>query len=140
MSAVSAQTDASGEDGIVSKIASTFNLDQDDVKKVFEEDKAAHMAEREAKQSESLQKLVDDGTLTAAQKTALEAKFAEQKAEREANKDSKDELSDEERQAQREEKKAAFEAWAEEQGIDLSKLSGIMKGERGPGHKGGPRQ
>lgn len=137
--AVSAQNDTGDNNGIVGKIASTFNLNQDEVKKVFDENRQEHQAEREAKRGEKLQKLVDEGSLTAEQKTALEAKFAEQKAEREANRDANKDLTKEQRKAKHEENKAAFEAWAKEQGIDLSKLGGGMKGERGPERRGGPR-
>lgn len=121
---------------LVQKIASKFNLNQADVQKVFDEDRSARETEREQKQAERLQKLVDDGTITATQKTAIEAKIKELKSEREANKDEMKNLSAEERKAKMDTKKTELEAWAKEQGIDLSKLQGIfMGGGHGPhGH------
>lgn len=117
------------------KIAKQFNLDSSEVEKVFEEDRKEHESEREAIQTKRLQKLVDNGTITDKQKTAIEAKLKEVRAEREKNRDSMDDLSDEQRKAKMDEHRAELESWAKQQGIDLSKLKDIfMPG----GHRGGP--
>jgi hypothetical protein len=116
---------------LVEKIASTFNIDKAKVQSLFDENKTAREAEREKQQTERLQKLVDDGTITAAQKTAIEAKLAELKKERDADKDTMKDLSDAERKAKMDEKRAELESWAKEQGLDLTKLKGILGGGRG---------
>lgn len=134
----SAAADTNAQGNLVEKIASKFNISKDDVQKVFDEERAAHQAEREEKVSERLQKLVDDGTITANQKTAIEAKLKELKAEHEANRGAKQDLSEDEREAKMEEKRSALEAWAKEQGLDLSKLKGIFGGPGGHGGHGGP--
>lgn len=134
--AVSAQNDSATGDpmsGLVDKLVSKFNLDKEEVQSVFNEAREEHEAQREKQQGEHLQALVDDGTITEAQKTAIEAKIKEMKEEREANKDSFKDLSGDERRAKMEEKRTELESWAQEQGLDLSKLRGILMGGRGPG-------
>jgi hypothetical protein len=121
---------------LVDKIANRFNLNKADVQKVFDEERSTRQAEREAKISERLQKLVDEGTITADQKTKIEAKLKELKSEREANRDAFKNLSAEERKSKMEAKRTELENWAKENGIDLTKLMGIFMGGRG-GH--GPR-
>lgn len=122
------------QSSLIEKIASTFNIDKSKLQTLFDEDREARETEREQQQAERLQALVDDGTITSAQKTAIEKKIAEMKSEREAERDSMKDLSDEEREAKMEEKRTALETWAKEEGLDLSKLKGILGG--GPG---GPR-
>lgn len=123
---------------LVQKIASKFNLNKDEVQKVFDEDRSAREAEREKDQAERLQKLVDAGTITASQKTAIEAKIKEMKAERDANKDSMKDLSDTERKAKMDAKKTELETWAKQQGLDLTKLQGVLMGGHGRGGHNGP--
>jgi hypothetical protein len=136
-----AETSSNTSDGpmssLVEKIANTFNLDRSKVQEVFDTDRTERETEREAEQAERLQALVDDGTITAAQKTAIEAKIKEMKAERDANKDAMKDLTNDERKAKMDEKRKALETWAKEQGLDLSTLKGILGGPGG-GH-GGPR-
>lgn len=135
---VSAATNNNGQQGLVDKIASQFNLNKDDVQKVFDDNRAEHEAERQAKASERLQSLVDDGTITAEQKSAIETKMAELKSKREANREEFKNLSEDERKAKMDEKRTELEAWATEQGLDLTKLKGIFGGHHGPGHGHGP--
>lgn len=124
---------------LVQKIATKFNLNQDDVQKVFDEEKQERDAKRDEQQSEHLQKLVNEGTITSTQKTAIEAKLKELKAERESDKDSMQNLSESERRAKMDEKRTTLETWAKEQGIDLTKLHGIFMGGRGHHGPGGPQ-
>lgn len=135
--AESANSSSTGT-SLVDKIASTFNLNKDEVQKVFDADRSEREAEREKQITERLQKLVDDGTITTAQKAAIETKLKELKAEREASKDSLKDLSADERKAKMDEKKTELETWSKEQGLDLTKLRGIFGGPGG--HDGpGPR-
>ncbi len=142
MSAVSAQSDSSGSDpmsNLVDALVSKFNLNKEEVQSVFEADRTAREAERQQEQSQRLQDLVDDGTITAVQKTAIEAKIKERQAQRESNKDSLKDLTDEERKAKMEEERTSLETWAKAQGLDLTKLHGVlMGGGRGFGGPGGP--
>ena len=125
---------------LIDKIASTFDIDKDKLQTLFDEERESREADRETRAAERLQGLVDDGTITAAQKTAIEAKIKEMKAEREENHESMKDLSDEERKAMMDEKKTELEEWAKEQGLDIADLRGILGGHGGPGgHMGGPR-
>lgn len=137
---VSAASNTDGQDGLVNKIATKFNVNKDDVQKVFDEDRAAHEAEHEKEISDRLQKLVDAGTITADQKTAIEAKLKELKANREAERESMKNLTEEERKAKMDAKRTELENWAKEQGLDLSKLRGVFHGPHGRGGPDGPRQ
>lgn len=123
---------------LVDKIASTFNLDKSKVQEVFDAERTEHEAEREQQRTEKLQALVDAGTITEAQKTAIETKLKEMKAERETNGDDLKDLSDDERKTKMDEKRTALETWAKEQGLDLSELRGVLGGPGGHGG-GGPR-
>ena len=122
---------------LAQRIATKFNLNKDEVKAEIdaqhEENKAAHEAEMKTKREEHLQKLVDAGKITAEQKTALEAKFDEQKTKmeelrnngktREENKDAAKAIKDE------------FKTWAEGQGINLDDIR--PEGKDGHGPRGG---
>jgi len=142
MQAVSAEsgTSTSSTDpmsNLVDKLVSKFNLNKTDVQKIFDESKTEMEAKREEKQTARLQKLVDAGTITAEQKTKIEAKLKELKTARESSKDSMKDLTDDERKAKMESQRTALEAWAKENGIDLTRIGGVMMG-RGHGGPGGP--
>lgn len=126
----SAQTTSSG-DTLVDKIATKFNLNKDEVKKVFDEERASHQAEHEKAMSDRLQKLVDEGKLTTDQKAKIETKFKEMRQQREANKDN--DLTEEERKAEMQRNHQALEKWANENKIDLS----LIRPDKSDGH-GGP--
>lgn len=144
VSAQSSDTANAGMDpmsSLVGKIASKFNLNKAEVQAVFDEQKTTMEAERETERAEKLQALVDAGTITAAQKKAIEAKMTAMRAERESDKDSFKDLTDEQRKTKMEENKSDLETWAKEQGIDLTKLDGIlMGGGHGRGGPGGPEK
>ena len=122
---------------LVDKLASTFHLDKSKVQEVFYTQRTEMEAKREAEVKTRLQVLVDDKTITSAQKTAIETKLAELKKEREADKGAMEGLTDDERKAKMDEKRTALETWAKEQGLDLTKLKGVLGGPGG--HGGGPR-
>lgn len=140
--AVLAATDsiASPEASLVDKLAAKFGLNKADVQAVFDEEHSEREAAHEARVAERLQKLVDDGTITAEQKSAIEAKIDELKAARESERDSFKDLSADERKAKMKEQKAELEQWAEENDLDLTKLRGVlMGGSRGSHDHGGHR-
>jgi DNA-dependent RNA polymerase auxiliary subunit epsilon len=84
-SLVSAATVLSDDNtsSLVEKLADKFNLKKDDVQKVFDQDKADKQAQREKQVSDYLQKKVDEGNITLAQKTLVENKLKELKTARE---------------------------------------------------------
>lgn len=132
---MSAQSNNSGQSDLIDALSSKFHINKDEVKQVFEEQHEKREAAHEKRQSERLQKLVENGTITANQKSAIESKLAEMKADREANKDEMKDLTPEQRKAKHDEKKAEIESWAKDNNIDLSKIKGVFVG--GPeGHRG----
>lgn len=139
--AVSAATNHSDnpQSSLVDKIATKFGLNKTDVQQVFDEEHAAREAEHEAKVTARLQSLVDDGTISADQKTLIEAKLKELKTERESDQSSFKNLTPAERKAKMDEKKTALEQWAKDNNIDITKLKGVfMGGPGGPGRGHGP--
>lgn len=97
----SAQSGSSaGASGLVDKIATKFNLNKDDVQKVFDEDRTAREVEHQAERSKHLQKLVDSGKITTEQKTLIENKQKELISARDAE-------------------RAELEAWAKQNNLDL---------------------
>ncbi len=119
--------------GLVSAIASKFNLNKDDVQKVFDEQHQAMEQERNNEVKNEIAQLVKDGKLTQDQADKLLAKRTELEKEREANRTnnqrpSKDDLD---------KKRTEFETWAKDNGIDTSYLRYVM-GHGGRGGHGGP--
>lgn len=136
VSAASAHGNGEHKDELVTKLAEKFNVDKSEVEAVFEAQHAEMEAEREAERSEHLQSLVDSGKITAEQKTALEAKFEEMHTKREELKDQN--LTRKEIHDKMDEARDSFEAWAEEQGIDLDAIR-PERGARGEFGHGGPK-
>ena len=110
----SAQTSTNGT-SLVDKIATKFNLKKADVQAVFDANKSEKQAEHTADVSARLQSLVDKGTITADQKAKIEAKQAELKTEREAE-------------------RTALQKWATDNGIDAKYLMGGDMGGHGGMH------
>lgn len=134
--AVSAETKP--DQSIVSKIATKFNLSQDEVQAVFDEDRQAHEVEMRESISERLQAKVDDGAITAEQKTLIEEKLTALQEAREADKDSFDDMTEDERHEAMKQKRDELEQWAEDNGIPTDLLyfkgrGGHGRGPSGPG-------
>jgi len=141
-----AATDTNSTDpmsSLVTAISTKFNLNKTDVQKVFDEQRTAMEAEREATAKEKVAQLVKDGKLTQAQADAINAKRAELKKEREANRTTdQSSKTHEERKTEMEARRTALEAWAKENNISNEYLRYVMGGfHRGPGGPGmgGPR-
>lgn len=132
-----AQTDG---DTLVDKISQRFNVDKNEVQKVFDEDHQARHAEREKNYEEMLNQAVKDGKLTQEQKDKVLAKHNEIKKEMEQNREEMKNKTQEERQQLHEQrrdemdkKRAELEQWEKDNGIP----SGYLMPKRGEGH-GGP--
>ncbi|NTV31374.1 hypothetical protein HGA91_05370 [candidate division WWE3 bacterium] len=116
---------------IIQRLADRFEVSTDDVKTVFEEARADHRQEMQARMSERLDQLVSDGKITADQKNLIEDKIAEIEAQRKSDKNQ--DLTPEQRRQQMEDERDSFEQWAKDNGIDSSYL--MMFRGRG-GHHG----
>lgn len=81
VSAVSATTNhASESPSLVDKIATTFDLNRNEVQKVVDDDRKLHEAEHQQYLEKRLDQAVADGKITAAQKDKILAKAAEKAA------------------------------------------------------------
>lgn len=120
LSAGSVLAHQNGNGDFASAIAERFNLEETEVQAFLDEQQEARAQEREQEREAHLQSLVDDGTLTAEQKDALTAKLQEQQEARESLRDQ--ELTQDERREQMRTLRDDFQAWAEEQGIDLKQI------------------
>lgn len=118
------------------KLAERFNLNKDEVSSFMQERHEARHAEMEAKVSEALKA----AGFSDEQVTALQNKKQEQRDTMEAWREANPNATHQEMHTQRDEQKAAFEAWAVEQGIDLTKVRDAvkdampMRGGHGRGH------
>lgn len=140
VSAVSAATNTDGRDTLADKIASKFNLNKDEVKAVFEENKAEHQAEHKAKVEENLSQAVTDGKLTEDQKSKITAKMDELKTQFESERDAMKDKTHEERKAVMEQRRTELEKWATDNGIPTEYLKFAGPGKHGHmGHGPGSR-
>lgn len=128
--AVNAANDTSGHQGLVDRIASTFNLNKSDVQKVFDEEHQSRQAERQQKFEERVKQAVDDGKISQDLADQLIAKQKEMQAYRDSIKDK----SAEERRSLMKAKHEEMKKWLEDNKIDKS-LFGPMggRGFGGPG-------
>ena len=122
---------------IIDKLVERFDLDPEEVKEVFEENREERFENMQAHLDERLDKAVEAGKITEEQKELILAKKSEMIDRMKELKD----LSPEERKEQMQETREEMKAWAEENGIDPSFCNG-----KGPGrgmikgmHKGAGR-
>lgn len=137
---VSAQN-TTGSNSLVAAIAAKFNLNQSDVQAVFDEEHQKRETEMKQQMEAKLTQAVADGKITEAQKQAILKKFAEMKNNR-PNPDEFKNLTQEQRKAKMDEKKKEMETWANQNGIDLQTLQGLIghAGKRfGPRGRMGPK-
>lgn len=102
---IASAASSSNSDSLVDKLATKFNLNRDEVKAVFDENRSERQAAMEQRQADRLQKLVDNGKLTAEQKSKIEAKLKELKSARESE-------------------RTELESWAKSNNIDMKYLMG----------------
>ncbi|MBL8160053.1 hypothetical protein JNJ66_06380 [Candidatus Saccharibacteria bacterium] len=138
-------TTGTSGDNLITKIAEKFNLNQDEVKAVFDEAHEEREAAQKQQVEEALTQAVTDGKLTEDQKQKLLDKRAELQAERQAERTEIEGLSDEDRQTamegKREEmdtKRQELQQWLSDNGIDETYGRYLMGGRGGHGGPGSP--
>lgn len=151
-----AQSNNTNHGSLIDKITQKFNLNKDEVQKVFDQDKTDRQAAMEASYEDRLAQAVKDGKLTEEQKSKILAKhkelMAQFEARREANKDKRDEFENmteaerqkaiEARKAEMNKLKSDIEAWEKANNIPTGYLMmgpGGHGGHRGHGGFGGRR-
>ncbi len=128
-SAATSTNSSTSDTSIVDKIASKFNLNKADVQAVFDADRKAHEADREAEQKQRLADAVSAGKLTQAQADHVTSVLNEIKTLR-GDTDPHN-LSDDVR-SQIKDKMDALRDWADDNNIDMQYA---MLGH-GPGRPG----
>lgn len=129
----SAQNNTSTYPTVVEKLVSKFNLNEAEVKAVFDEERTARQSEMQAKIDEKLTQAVTDGKITAAQKQAILVKLTEMKANRTSEKEDWHDLTPSERQTKMQEKRTEMESWAKSIGVDPTILNEFMRPFGGKG-------
>lgn len=115
---------------LIQRIAERFNLEESDVEEVFSQYRVEHQVAMQERFEERLSSLVEEGKLTQEQADALIQKHEEMRADHEALL----QASPEEREEYRAAHRAEMQAWADEQGIDLTIIGSMEgKGPRGGG-------
>lgn len=114
---------------LVQKIATKFNLNESEVKAVFDEAHEERHAKMQAQYEAKLSEAVKVGKLTEAQKQLVLQKHAELQASRESRMEEMHNKTPEEMKETMKAEKAELEAWAKENGIDMQYLMG---GKGGP--------
>lgn len=117
--AVNAANDTTGQQSLVDRIATTFNLNKSDVQKVFDEEHTAREAQRSAKFEERVKQAVDDGKISQDLADQLIAKQKEMQTYRDSIKDK----SAEERRSLMKAKREEMSKWLRDNNIDRSLLA-----------------
>lgn len=119
---------------LVAKIAQKFNLNEAEVQAVFDEHRQEMHTTMRDKLEDRLSQAVTEGKLTEAQKQAILGKLAELESQKDELRDEFMNATPEERKEKMQSKRAELEAWAREQGIDVSVLMQYLRPLGGPGH------
>ena len=106
-------------DNMVQQLAQKLGLDQTKIQTAMDEIRAEHQAVRKAEVETNLEKAVNDKVITAEQKQKLLEKMTEN-------------------QAEKKQQKGEMRQWAQDNGIDMSKLKDYGFG-KGPQKGMGPR-
>ena len=122
-SAATGTTTTNWRDTFVQNLATKFNLNKDDVTKFMDEQKAARETEIKTKVSDALKA----AGFTDAQVSALQTKQDEQHTAGKAWRDANPNATRAESKAHMFTERAAFETWAKDQGIDLTKVKDTIK-------------
>lgn len=108
------------DNALVERIASKFNLSEDEFKAVFEEIHDERQAERQQQFSIYLQQKVDDGTITLEQKTLIEEKLKELDTKREELREQR--LTRRELHEQMDATRKELRSWADVNNIPLEEI------------------
>ena len=125
-----------GGEGLAARIAAKFNLNQAEVEQVFDQYHDERNAERQQDIADRLQEKVDNGAITAEQKTLIENKLQEMETAREELRDQ--DLSREEMQTKMKAMREELKTWTESNGLELEDVMPFGMG-KGPGGPGGPK-
>ena len=133
---VSAQGNFDKYPSIITKLVEKFNLNEDEVKAVFDNQRQERETEMQTRRQEELDKLVTDGKITQEQKQLIIAKQEELKNQMQGNWENQKDLSKEDRQKLQQTRSEELKKWAQENGIDEQYLHFGGPEGKGPGNEG----
>jgi len=133
ISQAGAESNRMGREAMIQRIAQRFGLNEEEVEKVFEENKSERQAQMKSNYEQMLTEAVSKGELTEEQKQLILAKKEEMWQEREKNREAHMNMSVEERRTEMEKRHAELEQWAKDNGIDIKYLIGMGMGKMGSG-------
>jgi hypothetical protein len=107
---------------LIEQIASKFNLNKDDVKAVFDQNRANKQAQMQQRFEAKLTQLVTDGKLTEDQKTKILEKVKELESNRAAEVEKLKSMTPAERKVAMKTYRDELTQWASDNGIDLKSL------------------
>lgn len=111
---------------LVQQIAEKFNLNKDDVQKVFDVERAKHESARQTNFVNKLDQAVKDGKITDAQKKLIQDKMSSMNANREEEVDKLKSMTPDQRKAEIKAQRDELKTWAKDNGIDLKSLLGVF--------------
>ncbi len=124
--------------GLVSALATKFNLKTADVQAVFDANKTQMDAQREQSVKDEVAALVKSGKLTQTQADKITAKRVELEKARQADRTADQSLTRDQRKAKMDAHKTANDTWLKDNGVDAQYGHLLMGGGRGHGGPGGP--
>jgi tyrosyl-tRNA synthetase len=121
---VSAQ-DMTGPNSLITAIAQKFNLNENDVKAVFDSEKSKRQTDMKTRLEQKLTQAVADGKITDAQKEAILNKFQDMQTNKPNPADFKNMTADQ-RKAAFQQRKTDLENWEKQNGIDPATLQSLI--------------
>jgi hypothetical protein len=130
-----AQDVQNGYTSLIQKIADKFHLNKDDVKAVFDQERADRMKQMETQYEARLDQLVKDGKINDAQKQLILAKHKELIANRQSAMQNFKTMTPDQRKAAMDQQHQDLQNWAKQNNIPLQYLMGGRgMGMMGKGH------
>ena len=111
---------------LVQHIAEKFNLNKDDVQKVFDEERANRESAQQTKFASRLDQYAKDGKITDAQKKLILDKMSSMNANRAEEVEKLKSMTPDQRNATIKAQKDELKTWAKNNGIDLKSLLGVF--------------
>jgi hypothetical protein len=111
---------------LVQKIAEKFNLNKDDVQKVFDEERNNRESGMQKQMESRLTQAVQDGKITEEQKKLILDKVSSLHASRTAEMDKMKSMTADQRKEAMKTHKDELKTWADQNGIDLKSILGEM--------------
>ncbi len=122
---------------MIQQLAAKLGIEESKVQTAMDSIHTERQAAMQQQMEDKLTQAVADGKITEAQKQLILKKHAEMKAEHQSDWEAMKNMSPQERREERQSHRAKLEAWADENGIDMSLFFGDMNpkgGMRGYGH------